>query len=177
MGSGQQQQAEKGRAHTDGQRIGIRLLVGDRPDDRLQQRRGALEGKRQQADLPELKIEVGLQHRVDRRDHRLHDVVEHMAEARRQDDRQDGLLGHGGRWRADRLRGGIDHEVFSMQYAAASPCRGKLQVYSCGFVLSMPMNGPAVRLYAIPLPLRILGAINSCRFGKLWGSVRLDICL
>ena len=67
-------------------------MVGVEPDQRLEQRRRELEGEGDEADLREIQREVGLEHRVHRRQQRLHHVVEQMAEA---DGEQDGERGHG----------------------------------------------------------------------------------
>ena len=65
----------------DGQRVGLRPLVGVEADDRLQQRRGELIGERDEADLPEVELEARLQHRIDRRQQRLQHVVQQVADA------------------------------------------------------------------------------------------------
>jgi len=77
----EQQQAEEGRGHADRQRIGLRLLVGVVPDDRLQQRGRELEGQRDHPDLREIERIGVLQDRVHRGDQRLHGVVEEVREA------------------------------------------------------------------------------------------------
>lgn len=75
-----------GGQHGDGQGEGHGPAIGHHADDRLQQRCGDLKGEGQQPDLHEIERVIGLQQRVKRRQQRLHDVVEHMAEARGSDD-------------------------------------------------------------------------------------------
>ena len=53
-GDAEQQQTEEGRSHADRQRKRLRLLVGEMPDQRLQQRSGELERQRDQSDLREV---------------------------------------------------------------------------------------------------------------------------
>jgi hypothetical protein len=48
---GHHRQADQREAHADHQGIGLGLLVGVHADDRLQHRRGELEGEGDQADL------------------------------------------------------------------------------------------------------------------------------
>ena len=85
---GEQDQPDQRRRHADRQRIGQRPLVGVHADDRLQQRRRHLEGHGEQADLPEVEVEVVLQHRIERGQQRLHHVVDEVAEADGEDDRR-----------------------------------------------------------------------------------------
>ena len=81
MRGAQQQQAEEGGPHADGERERLRLLVGEMPDQRLQQRRRELERQRDHADLGEVERVAVLQDRIDRGDQRLHGVVEEVREA------------------------------------------------------------------------------------------------
>ena len=81
MRDAEQQQAEEGKAHADRERERLRLLVGEMPDHRLQQRRGELERQRDHADLGEVQRVSVLQDRIDRGDQRLHGVVEEVREA------------------------------------------------------------------------------------------------
>ena len=71
-------------------------MVGVEPDQRLQQRGGELEREGDQADLGEIQRERGLEHRIHRRQQRLHHVVEQVAEADGEQDRKSGGAGHGG---------------------------------------------------------------------------------
>ena len=91
----QDDEANQGRPHADGQRVGQRPLVGVEPDERLQQRGGHLEGQRQQPDLAEIEAVIALQQWIGRRQQRLHHIVEQVAEAHRHDDGEGGLLGAG----------------------------------------------------------------------------------
>jgi hypothetical protein len=68
-----------------GQRLRHRAAVGGHADERLQDRCRAHEGEGHQPDLREAEREFRLQKRVDRRQERLHHVVDHVAEADRQD--------------------------------------------------------------------------------------------
>jgi hypothetical protein len=80
-GHAEQQQAEEGRSHADRKRERLRLLVGEMPDQRLQQRRGELERQRDHADLGEVERIARFQERIDRGNQRLHGVVEEVREA------------------------------------------------------------------------------------------------
>jgi hypothetical protein len=51
-------------------------LVGVVADDRLEQRGDQLIGERDKPDLAEIEMEAGLEHRIDRRQQRLHHVVQ-----------------------------------------------------------------------------------------------------
>jgi hypothetical protein len=82
----QHDEADECRAHADDQRVGLRPAVGIEADDGLQQRGGELEGQRDEADLAEVEAVGVLDQRIDRRQQRLHHVVEQMREAERQDD-------------------------------------------------------------------------------------------
>jgi len=55
--------------------------VGEVADRRLQQRSSELERQRDHADLGKIQCVIVLQDRIDRRDQRLHGVVEEMREA------------------------------------------------------------------------------------------------
>jgi hypothetical protein len=94
-GLGHQQQAGQREAHADHQGIGLRPAVGVEPDQRLQHRGRALEGQRDQADLAERKGVGILENGIQRRHQRLHHVVQQMAEAEREDDREGRTIGGG----------------------------------------------------------------------------------
>ena len=81
MRDAEQQQSEEGEAHADRERERLRLLVGEMPDQRLQQRGRELERQRDHADLPIVQRIGVLQDRIDGGDQRLHGVVEEMREA------------------------------------------------------------------------------------------------
>ena len=72
--------------HTGRKRIGSRASVGEVSDDRLQQRRRRLVGKRDETDLPEVQAIRRLQDRIDSRQHRLHQIVQAVADADRGQD-------------------------------------------------------------------------------------------
>ena len=76
-------------------RVRLRPLVGEETDHGLQQRGRHLEREGQEADLAESEPVVGFQDRINRRQQRLHHVVQQMAEADRGEDgerRRGGVL-------------------------------------------------------------------------------------
>src|SRR5579872_2541939 len=87
---GQGDEAKQGRAHAEGQRIGLRPAIGIETDQRLQQRSRDLIGQRQQPDLAEGEVEAALEDWIDRRQQRLHHVVEQVTEADRSKNRKCG---------------------------------------------------------------------------------------
>ena len=93
VGGGEQGEAGQGEAHARGERIRSRLAVRVAADQRLQQRGRDLVGEGEQADLAEAERVRGLQHRIQRRQQRLHHVVEQMAEADRGEHREGGAAG------------------------------------------------------------------------------------
>ena len=105
-GGGENQQADEGRAHPGDQRKRFGVLVGVESDHRLQQRGGELEGQGEQADLAEIEAVVALQHRIDRGQERLHHVVQHVAEAQRDENGNRGGTGDCGR------RAHLHHSLF-----------------------------------------------------------------
>ena len=92
-GEGQQKQAAERHGHANRQRIGLRIFVGIEPDQRLQQRAGELEGKRNQADLAEAEPERRLDDRVDGRQQRLNGIVQQVRAAEHQEQREKSRLG------------------------------------------------------------------------------------
>jgi hypothetical protein len=104
MRGAEQQQAEEGKSHANGERERLRPLIGEMTDDRLQQRGGELERQRDHADLREVERVIVFQDRIDRRDQRLHGVVEKMRKA---DCRQHDIS----RSRPGRLGGGIGRQL------------------------------------------------------------------
>ena len=78
-----------------GSASGSGRLVGDQAHQRLQDRGRHGEGEGQHPDLPVAEAELLLQERVDGRDHRLHDVVDAVAEGDAPQHRPDRPLGHG----------------------------------------------------------------------------------
>ncbi len=74
-------EAGTGREHGDWQGERHGPAIGHHADDRLQQRCRDLKGEGEQPDLHEVERIIGLQQRIKRRQQRLHDVVEHVAEA------------------------------------------------------------------------------------------------
>ena len=69
------------------------MAVGIAADERLQDRGGHLEDERDETDLGERKTEFGFEQRIDRRNHRLHHVVEQMGDADEQQDRRRSFAG------------------------------------------------------------------------------------
>jgi hypothetical protein len=72
------------------------MAVGIQADQRLEHRRGHLEGQRDQPDLHEAQVEVALQDRIDRQDQRLHHVVDHVRSADGAEHAERGLGARGG---------------------------------------------------------------------------------
>ncbi len=85
VGPRQEQQTRQRESHADGQRLRLRLAIGEIADHRLEERRGELVGERDQADVPEVERERGLEDRIDRRQQRLDHVVEQVTDAERAD--------------------------------------------------------------------------------------------
>jgi hypothetical protein len=81
----QQQEPDQREHHAGRQRPWHRSLVGHEAHQRLEQRRRELEGESDEADLGEIEVIVGLERRVDRRQQRLHHVVEQVGEADREE--------------------------------------------------------------------------------------------
>jgi uncharacterized membrane protein YebE (DUF533 family) len=90
---GQHDQSPQRQRHPEAKRIGQGAAVGIVADQGLQDRRRALKHEGDQADLPERQRQFALQHRIDRRDQRLHQIIQHMAKGDCRDDRQNGRLG------------------------------------------------------------------------------------
>ncbi len=86
MGKGERDEAGAGGEHGHGQGKRHGPTVCHHADDRLQQRCRDLKGEGKQSDLYEIERVIGFQQRVKRRQQRLHDVVQHVAEARGCDD-------------------------------------------------------------------------------------------
>ena len=104
----QNDQPHQRRGHAASDRIGQRPLVGVDADHRLQQRRRALEGQRQEAKLHIVEPVALLEDRIDRRQQRLHDVVDQVTGGHRKDDRERrlgrGAVGQGGHGHGKRSR-------------------------------------------------------------------------
>ena len=92
-GKGEQQQARQRESHADRQAVGPRAAVGVGADERLQERGGELEGEGEQPDLTEAQLVGALEHRVHRRQERLHHVVQQVAEADGREHPDGGLAG------------------------------------------------------------------------------------
>ena len=74
----QHQNANQGADHAGGQQPRFGMTVGVVADPRLQQGGGQLEGQGDQADLGKAQAVVGLEHRVDRRQHGLDQVIDQV---------------------------------------------------------------------------------------------------
>ena len=84
---GKHQQPGQRETHTAGQRVGAGMTVGEQTGHRLQQRRSELKDQCNEADLGERKIELLLEKRINRRDHRLHHIVQQMGDTDHQQNR------------------------------------------------------------------------------------------
>ena len=69
-----------------------RTAIGVESDERLQERRRDLIGEGDETDLDERQPELRLEIRIDRREQRLHHVIEQMTEADRDEDGEDGVV-------------------------------------------------------------------------------------
>lgn len=81
MGEGKRDEAGAGGQHGHRQREWHGPAIRHHADNRLQQRCCDLKCEGEQADLHEVERVIGFQQRIKRRQQRLHDVVQHMAEA------------------------------------------------------------------------------------------------
>ncbi len=68
-------------------------MVRVEPDQRLEDRGGALIGQRDQSDLPVIEPERVAEDRIDRRHHRGDQIIEQMAEAERAENAERDLIG------------------------------------------------------------------------------------
>ena len=84
-----QDQAGQRRSHAERERERLRMFVGERANDRLQQRSGELVRQGDQADLAVIEPQLGFQDRVNGRDQRLERVVDEMGEAEREENAED----------------------------------------------------------------------------------------
>ena len=75
-------------AHADGQGKGQGMTVRVKPDEGLKDRGGELIGERQEADLREAQVEARPEDRIARGEQRLGRVVQKMADARGEENRQ-----------------------------------------------------------------------------------------
>ena len=78
---GEKKQARECGGHAYRKSVGARSAVSEIADDRLKERRGDLIGEGDVADLSEVQMKGAFEDRIDRRQERLHHVVEEMAEA------------------------------------------------------------------------------------------------
>ena len=80
-----QDQADQRRSHAERERERLRMFVGERADERLEQRGGELVRQGDQADVAVVEPQLRFQDRVNRRDQRLERVVDEMGEAEREE--------------------------------------------------------------------------------------------
>jgi hypothetical protein len=90
---GEQRQAGEGEGHAGGERIGPGTRVGVAADQRLQDGGRDLVGEGHDPDLPEGQVVTVLEHGIQRRQQRLHHIVEQMTEADCGQHRERGLAG------------------------------------------------------------------------------------
>ncbi|MNS46632.1 hypothetical protein D3C72_791360 [compost metagenome] len=93
----QHENADQSADHAGRQQPWLGMTIGVVTDPRLQQRSGELEGQGDQANLGESQAVSGLEHRVDRRQHSLNQVVDQMREGTGADHahhQRAGLTGH-----------------------------------------------------------------------------------
>jgi hypothetical protein len=86
----QEYEPREGECHAGHERVGLRATVGHVADDRLQQRRGDLVRERDESDMSEVEREGRLEDWVDRRQQRLHHVVQEVTDAERAEHRKHG---------------------------------------------------------------------------------------
>ena len=92
-GAGHQEETDEGEADARGQGIRLRVTVGIEADHGLQHGGRALKGQGDETHLAEGQAVGVLEDGIERGHQRLHHVVEQMAEAQRQDDREGGADG------------------------------------------------------------------------------------
>jgi len=85
-------QADEGEHHAGGQRIRDRPAVGKGADQGLQQRRCRLIGEGNEPDMGKVEIEGRFQVGIDRRQERLHHVVQRVAESDGEEHREHGRM-------------------------------------------------------------------------------------
>ncbi len=88
---GEREESCEGETHSRGKGVGAGMEVGAPSHEGLQQRRGHLEYQRNDPDLGKGEAEVLFEQRVDRRNDRLHHVVEQVCGADHEENRIDGL--------------------------------------------------------------------------------------
>lgn len=87
--NGQKEEPNQREAHSDRQRVGPGMPVGITADKGLEKRRRHLEHKRNHSDLGKGKSEFLLQQWIDRRNDRLHHIVEQMGGTDHEENRVD----------------------------------------------------------------------------------------
>jgi hypothetical protein len=89
-GDGEQEEAAEGEGHPGGEGVGLGALVGELADDGLEEGGDDLVGESEEAEVGEVEVKLALEDRVDRREQRLHHVVEEVAEADGGEDAEEG---------------------------------------------------------------------------------------
>jgi hypothetical protein len=138
---GHHQDAHQRADHSAGQQVRLGMAIGVITHPRLQQGRGELEREGDQADLGERQAVIGLEHRVDRGQYRLDQVIDQMRQRHRADYTHHQRAGlPGGRRRS---HGGLgiaqSHGRFSVQQMDA-----QVQVRQCatfGCRKAIPLAG------------------------------------
>ena len=97
----QRHQPDHGEPHANRERIGLGMLVGVKTHERLQERGRRLVGQGDKPDLSEREIESTLEQRIDRKDQRLHHVVQEVGKAQGTQHPEAGALCAGERCRLD----------------------------------------------------------------------------
>jgi hypothetical protein len=92
-GLGEHHEPQQRGTHAGHQREGLRAFVRPMTHQGLQDGRRQLEGERDQSDLSVVQLEGILHQGVDRRDQRLHRVVQQVREGDGEKDRENGALG------------------------------------------------------------------------------------
>jgi len=90
---GKGQQTNHGDAHANRERVRLRPAVGVEPHDRLKQRSGQLQREGDPPNLSVIQMEAGFQQRINRRNQRLHRVIQQMTEADGEKNRKNGFRG------------------------------------------------------------------------------------
>ena len=136
-GPREQQQPAQTERHPDRERLRLRPPIRVVAHERLQQRRRHLVHERDEPNMTEVEAERALEDRIDRRQQRLHHVVQQVAEAERTEHRERSLAVRATRGLrrvgGDRRRGGVArcrdrgqdlHDI--MHVGGRRACRGRL---------------------------------------------------
>ncbi len=122
---GQHHDTHQGTQGTQRQQVRRRSAIGEEADPRLQQRGGDLERQGNHADLGETQVVVGLEHRVDRRQHRLDQVIDQVRQGAETDNAHHQRGGLACRRTGGRRGGATDSHVPESPSAVWDPIIGK----------------------------------------------------